>query len=81
MTTQEGAESSVAISDGAQPGPWAGPAPRLLTVEEARTELNIGRTLIYHLIYSGALPVVRVGRALRIRRRDLDAYVEARLSC
>jgi excisionase family DNA binding protein len=42
-------------------------------------ELNIGRSLAYRLIESGALPVVRIGRALRVRRSDLDAYVEANL--
>lgn len=53
---------------------------RLLTLEEVRVELNIGRTLAYQLVRSGALPVVRVGHALRVRRADLDAYVEANLS-
>jgi excisionase family DNA binding protein len=49
---------------------------RLLTLEEVRVELNIGRTLAYQLVQSGALPVVRVGHALRVRRADLDAYVD-----
>lgn len=54
--------------------------PRLLTVEEVRAELGIGSTLIRGVIASGALPVVRIGRAVRVRRVDLDAYVEAHLS-
>jgi excisionase family DNA binding protein len=54
--------------------------PRLLTVEEVRAELNIGRTLAYQLVESGVLPVVRIGHVLRIRRVDLDEYVEANLS-
>jgi excisionase family DNA binding protein len=53
--------------------------PRLLTIEEVRTELNIGRTLAYQLVTSGALAVVRVGHVLRVRRADLDAYLEANL--
>lgn len=53
----------------------------LMTVEEVRVQLNIGRTLVYQLIWSGALPVVRIGRALRVRGADLDAYVDAQVSC
>jgi excisionase family DNA binding protein len=45
-----------------------------------RVELNIGRTLAYQLVESGALLVVRAGHALRVRRADLDAYVEANVS-
>jgi excisionase family DNA binding protein len=52
-----------------------------MTVEEVRVQLNIGRTLVYQLIWSGALPVVRIGRALRVRGADLDAYVDAQVSC
>jgi excisionase family DNA binding protein len=66
------------------PGPTTssgtGTPCRLLTVEEVRVELNIGRTLAYQLVESGALLVVRVGHALRVRRADLDAYVEANVS-
>lgn len=61
-------------------GAWNATSPRLLTVEEVRAELNIGRTLIYQLIWSGALPVIRIGSALRVRRADLDAYVDQQLS-
>ncbi len=53
--------------------------PRLLTVEDVRAELNIGRTLVYRLVERGALPVVRVGRALRVRPADFEAYLEANL--
>jgi excisionase family DNA binding protein len=55
------------------------PAPRapLLTVEEVRAELNIGRTLAYQLVQSGQLPVVRVGRAVRVRRSDFEAFISA----
>ena len=65
-----------------EPRGEAGPTPpRLLTVEEVRAELNIGRSLAYQLIWSGSLPVVRIGHALRVRRADLDAYLEASRSC
>lgn len=51
---------------------------QLLTVNEAASELRLGRSFVYaHLIASGALPTVRPGgkRAVRIRRSDLSDYV------
>jgi excisionase family DNA binding protein len=71
---------SGSVSPGSNGGARSAAPPRLLTVEEARVELHIGRTLAYQLVESGALPVVRIGHALRVRRADLDAYVEANLS-
>lgn len=49
-------------------------AELLLTVAEAAARLGIGRTLMYELIGTGAIPSVRVGRLRRIRAADLEAY-------
>lgn len=38
----------------------------LLTVEEAARRLGIGRTLAWRLVRSGELPVVRLGRCVRV---------------
>jgi len=46
----------------------------LLTVTEAAARLGIGRTFMYELISTGAIPSVRVGRLRRIRATDLEAY-------
>ena len=48
----------------------------LMTVEQVRRFLSIGRTHIYALIGDGALPHVRIGRSLRVRRSDLERFVE-----
>lgn len=48
----------------------------LLTVAEARDQLQIGETFICDQIAKGRLPVVRLGRAIRIRQSDLDNWVE-----
>lgn len=55
-----------------------------MTVEQAAKELGIGRTLAYrlaneYLTTNGAsgLPVIRVGRLLRVRRSDLMAWKHA----
>ena len=52
-----------------------------MTVEEAAKELGIGRTLAYRLAReflatngASGLPVIRVGRLLRVRRSDLIAW-------
>lgn len=37
----------------------------LLTVEEARTELRIGRTLFYDLVKRGHIQLIKVGRCSR----------------
>jgi len=47
----------------------------LLTPEEAAGRLRIGRTFIYSLLRQGAIPSVKIGRARRVRVRDVDEYV------
>ena len=55
------------------------PTP-LLRLNEVMTELGIGRTKAHALVWAGDLSVVRIGRAIRVRRSDLDAYIETNLS-
>ena len=45
-------------------------------IDQAHSPL--GRRTHCHLVRSGALPGVSVHRRVLVRRRDLDAYVEAR---
>jgi len=52
----------------------------LLRLNDVMAELGIGRTKVHALIWSGELSVVRIGRAIRVRRTDLDAFIEAHLS-
>ncbi len=47
-----------------------------LTVSEVQKLLGIGSTKAYELISTGELPAIRVGRALRIRRSEIDAWAE-----
>jgi excisionase family DNA binding protein len=46
-------------------------AEPLLTVAEAAVMLNVGRTLLYKLMYRGDLPYVRIGRTRRVHMKDL----------
>jgi len=57
-----------------------GPRPTLLTVEDLEAELQLGRTRTYELVRSGQIPVIRIGRVVRIPRQGLRRWVEARAS-
>ena len=48
----------------------------ILTVEEAREYLNIGRNTILKLLHHGALKGFKVGRQWRIRREDLIEFTK-----
>jgi len=51
-------------------------APMLLTVRDLEAELQLGRTRTYELLRSGSIPVIRVGRALRVPRDALRRWVD-----
>ncbi|MFG2343977.1 helix-turn-helix domain-containing protein [Streptomyces phaeochromogenes] len=48
----------------------------LYTPKEAAVVLRFGRSTVYELMAAGVLKYVKQGRARRIRRRDLEAYVD-----
>jgi len=52
----------------------------LMKAGEARAELGVGRTKFYRMAASGALPVVRIGRSVRVSRAALEAWIRAQ-SC
>ena len=47
----------------------------LLTVEEAAKQLGIGRTFAWQLVRRGDLPIVRLGRCVRVPRRALEIWI------
>jgi excisionase family DNA binding protein len=47
----------------------------LLTIPEVGAQLGLGRSKIYQLLGEGILPVVRIGRAVRIPRQALEDLV------
>lgn len=47
----------------------------LLTVEEAAQRLRIGRTSMYHLVSTGAIETVTIGRLRRVPAECLAEYV------
>ncbi len=53
------------------------PAQRLLLrVPEVAEALGLGRTKVYELIATGELPVIRLGRAVRVSVVALQKWVE-----
>lgn len=51
--------------------PWVTPA-------EIAAELRISRMSAYRLLHEGDLTYTKVGRSLRVRRSELDRYLETR---
>ena len=47
-----------------------------ISVAQIQEILGISRTKAYELIATGEVPAVKIGRALRVNRRQLDAWLE-----
>jgi excisionase family DNA binding protein len=50
----------------------------LLTVGEAASYLSCGRTKLFELLRAGEVRVVKLGRATRIPRGELDRWIASR---
>jgi len=48
-----------------------------LSLKDVERLLGIGRTKAYELVATGELPAVRIGRCIRVNRRELDEWLEA----
>ena len=52
--------------------------PFLLTIPQAAEMMNISEAMVYKLIQNQSLPVVKLGRATRIRYAALDMWLQER---
>ncbi|KRT75919.1 MAG: hypothetical protein XU14_C0082G0005 [Armatimonadetes bacterium CSP1-3] len=50
----------------------------LMTVDQVAAFLQLNKLTVYKFIRAGDLPAVRLGRSFRIRRADVDEFLEAR---
>jgi excisionase family DNA binding protein len=48
----------------------------LLKIDDAAEALSLGRSRTYKLIQSGVLPVIRIGRSIRIPAQALALWIE-----
>jgi excisionase family DNA binding protein len=46
------------------------------TIAELGNWLKVGRTTAYKLLREGHIPAYRIGRATRVRRRDVEQWLE-----
>jgi len=44
-----------------------------------RQHLGLSRTFVYRLLATGAIPCVRIGRLRKVRRSDLEQFIETHL--
>jgi excisionase family DNA binding protein len=52
--------------------------PLLLTIPQVATKLGLSRAMVYNLINREGLPVIHLGRAVRVSTPSLQKWVEER---
>jgi excisionase family DNA binding protein len=52
----------------------------LMTPDEVCAYLKINKDWLYDQVQAGRIPHIRLGRQLRFRRTELDAYLETHLA-
>ena len=52
----------------------------LLTVQDIVKNLRVSKDTVYNWINKAGLPVIRIGRVIRIRKVELDKWIEEQSS-
>lgn len=52
----------------------------MLKVPEAGQVLGLSTPAVWKLIYSGKLPIVKIGRSVRLRNEDIQAFINANVT-
>jgi excisionase family DNA binding protein len=47
-----------------------------MKVTEVAQELRIARSRAYELVADGSIPAVKIGRSVRVRRKELESWLE-----
>jgi excisionase family DNA binding protein len=55
-------------------------SPDLVSITEVCQELGMGKSWVYRSIQSGEIPSVKLGDNIKVRREDLEGYLEANSS-
>lgn len=51
---------------------------QIMTVDQVAAYLQLNRLTVYRYVREGEIPAARIGKVYRIRREDVDAFLEAR---
>ena len=51
----------------------------LLSIPQLCLELGMGKSWVYHKLKSGEIPSIKLGRSIKVRREDLEKYLEGQL--
>ena len=54
--------------------------PKLLRATEVAALLGLGRSKVYDMMKRGQLPVVRIGKAIRVPAHALDEWIKTHTS-
>ena len=55
--------------------------PEILTLKQCREILQIGKNLMLFLVHNEEIPAFRVGKQWRIRKADLERYIQEAFEC
>jgi excisionase family DNA binding protein len=72
MFTIDSPAAAVVMPPSIAQTPPAPNAPLLLRVSAAAELLGVSRSTLYQLIAKGEVPVIRIGRSVRVARRELE---------
>ena len=50
----------------------------LLSIPELCQGLGMGKSWVYRRLRSGEIPSVKLGRSIKVKREDLEEYLESR---
>lgn len=53
---------------------------KFLTPQEVADRLRVSKMTVYRLLKTAELPSVRIGRSLRVRESDVNAFLKARFN-
>jgi excisionase family DNA binding protein len=69
-------ECEESIGGEAQERPQERQGLALLSIAELCQELGMGKSWIYRRLRSGEIPSVKLGRSIKVKRSDLEEYLE-----
>ena len=55
----------------------SGTSFQLLYIAEVCQQLGMGKSWVYHRIKSGEIPSVKLGHNIKVRREDLEQYLDS----